>query len=74
MLTKLTYERLYNLGNYENERIGAEVALLGPDDDVEAAYALAVDAVNAEKRRRDIARGWIKPDPPKPADDAEIPF
>lgn len=42
----LTYARLYNLGNYENEKI--EITVSVDNDDVSAARALAVAAVEAE--------------------------
>lgn len=58
----VTYARLWNLGNYENERLEVVVTV---STDVEAAFAEAVQAVNdqhalmqaekdaAEQRRRD---------------------
>ncbi len=42
----LTYARLYNLGNYENEKI--EITVSVDNDDVTAARIAAVAAVEAE--------------------------
>lgn len=44
---QVTYERLFNLGNYESERISA-VALV-ENDDVEGAYAEAKAAVESAR-------------------------
>lgn len=43
MIQTITYARLYNLGNYENERI--EVTVSVEDDDLIAAHQKAVSAV-----------------------------
>jgi hypothetical protein len=54
----LTYARLYNLGNYENEKI--EITVSVDNDDVSAARIVAVAAVEAEhvqmlaERRGDV--------------------
>lgn len=59
MIKTVTYARLYNLGNYENERI--EVTVSVDDDDLIAAHQEAVSAVQRayddliESRRAPIA-------------------
>ena len=47
MITQVTYARLYNLGNYENERF--EVAVTVEDGDVTGAFELARATVEAER-------------------------
>jgi hypothetical protein len=47
MITQFTYERVFNLGNYESERIGAVATVEGGD--VVAAYQEARDAVYASR-------------------------
>src|SRR5689334_900997 len=46
MIKEVTYERLYNLGNYENEKLGVTVSV--QDDDIETAFDRARSAVEAE--------------------------
>jgi len=59
MIQSITYARLYNLGNYENERIGVTVSV--EDGDLIAAHQQAVAAVQQayddliETRRAPIA-------------------
>lgn len=48
-IVQVTYARLYNLGNYENERI--EVAVSVENGDVEFAYITAEFAVETEHAR-----------------------
>jgi hypothetical protein len=48
-ITAVTYARLYNLGNYENERL--EVTVSVEDSDTAAAFALAEAAVISEHDR-----------------------
>lgn len=63
----LTYARLYNLGNYENEKI--EVTVSVEHDDVAAARIAAVAAVEAEhtqmlaERRGDVRTPKATPVP-----------
>ncbi len=67
MITSVTYARLYNLGNYENERI--EVTASVENGDLIAAHQEAVSAVQRayddliESRRAPIAG----PKPQQPA-------
>lgn len=49
MIQSFTYARLYNLGNYENEKL--EVTVLVEDDDVTAARIIAMATVEAEHDR-----------------------
>lgn len=49
MITQITYERLFNLGSYESERISATCSV--EDGDVEAAYDTARDAVMAQHKQ-----------------------
>lgn len=46
MIQSITYARLYNLGNYENEKF--EVTVSVEDNDVASAFATAIDTVEAE--------------------------
>lgn len=50
--TKVTYERVHNLGNFENERVGIEIELEG-DDKAEEALRLARIFVNRGLRGSD---------------------
>jgi hypothetical protein len=54
-ITTVTYERLYNLGNYENERLVAQVAV-GPDEDVHSAFFFAKSAVEEQHARLTVER------------------
>jgi septal ring factor EnvC (AmiA/AmiB activator) len=54
-VTKVIYERLYNLGNYENERLSAETQVL-PDETPADAYNRARAAVEEEHRARQSER------------------
>lgn len=49
----VTYERLYNLGNYENERL---VAVVTVESDATTAFAEARGAVEAEHARLQAER------------------
>ena len=49
MITSVTYGRLYNLGNYENEKL--EVTVQVEDGDVTAAFITAVATVESEHTR-----------------------
>lgn len=49
MITSVTYARLYNLGNYENEKL--EVTVSVEDDDVTTALITAVATVESEHQR-----------------------
>jgi hypothetical protein len=49
-VTSVSYARLYNLGNYENERFEATV-LLQAGDLVEDAYNMAQDLVQGQQAR-----------------------
>lgn len=49
MITTVTYARLYNLGNYENEKL--EVTVSVEDNDVTAAFITAVATVESEHLR-----------------------
>lgn len=55
-ITKVSYERLYNLGGYENERIGVEVSVF-PDEPSNEAHARARALVEEEHRTREEERG-----------------
>jgi hypothetical protein len=46
-ITIVTYERLYNLGNYENERLVAQVSV-SPNEDSHLAFELAKSTVEAQ--------------------------
>lgn len=48
-VTSVTYARLYNLGNYENERL--EVTVSVENDDVGASFVTAQAVVELEYRR-----------------------
>lgn len=50
MVSKVKYEKLYNLGNYENEKFSAEVEV-APGADPAAAMAEAVAFVEAQRQR-----------------------
>lgn len=65
MITSVTYERLYNLGNYENEKLGVVVAVV--DGDVETAFNLARETVEAEHAR------MRNPKPAEPLDFSKTP-
>lgn len=54
MITQVTYERVFNLGNYESERIGATATVEPADelDGVEVAYAEAKAVVEAARTTR----------------------
>jgi hypothetical protein len=67
MITHITYARLYNLGNYENERI--EVTVSVEDGDLIAAHQEAVSAVQqAHDDLLDARRAPIAgPHPEQPA-------
>jgi hypothetical protein len=45
-ITQVTYERVFNLGNYENHRISATATV--ENDDHVAAFAMARSAVEAQ--------------------------
>lgn len=49
MITSITYARLYNLGNYENEKL--EITVSVEDGDVTAAFITAQATVEAEHQR-----------------------
>lgn len=49
MITTVTYARLWNLGNYENERLEVTVAV--EESDVTAAFITAIAAVESEHIR-----------------------
>lgn len=49
MITSVTYARLYNLGNYENEKL--EVTVQVEDNDTTAAFITARATVEAEHQR-----------------------
>lgn len=49
MIATVTYARLYNLGNYENERL--EVTVTTENGDAAAAFAMAKAATDAEHDR-----------------------
>lgn len=49
MITQITYARLYNLGNYENERLEVQVTV--EDGDIEQAWIAAREAIEAERER-----------------------
>lgn len=49
MITSVTYMRLYNLGNYENDRLYATAAV--ENGDVDAAFDEAIAAVEAQHAR-----------------------
>lgn len=65
---KVNYARLYNLGNYENERIEVEDEV-GPDESpAETLRRLAAwVAVNAEELRQERRR-------PRPGPVEDVPF
>lgn len=49
MITSVTYMRLYNLGNYENDRLYATATV--ENGDVAAAFDEAITAVEAQRAR-----------------------
>lgn len=64
MITQITYERLFNLGSYESERISATCSV--EDGDVDAAYATARDAVMAQHKQTIESREAAPPAEPAP--------
>jgi hypothetical protein len=56
-ILSVTYERLYNLGNYENQRLGAVAAVV--DGDVLGAFLAAREAVEAEHELLMVEAGRI---------------
>lgn len=57
MITKVVYARLYNLGNYENERLEVEVTVEdGSAAAVEGAWEDARNAVEAQRTRLQAQR------------------
>lgn len=57
MVTKVIYARLYNLGNYENERLEVEVTVEGTGEVVVAeAWAGACQAVEDQHTALETAR------------------
>lgn len=61
MITTVTYARLYNLGNYENEKL--EVTVSVKDGDVTAARITAVATVESEHTRMVEERRAVKYQP-----------
>lgn len=49
MITQIGYARLYNLGNYENEKLEVTVSVV--DGDVTAAFLTAQMTIEAEHQR-----------------------
>src|SRR5262252_340200 len=49
MITTVTYGRLYNLGNYENEKL--EVTIAVEDNDATAAFITAIATIETEHLR-----------------------
>lgn len=49
MITKIVYARLFNLGNYENERLEVEIPV--ERGDYAAAFTEAREAVEAQQRQ-----------------------
>ena len=60
MIIQVTYERVYNLGNYESERLSATVTV---EDTTEAAYDEARAAVADEHARTVAARQQVAQQP-----------
>lgn len=57
MITKVTYARLFNLGNYENERLEVEVTIQDSSDiALEGAWEEARSAVEGQHIRFGAAR------------------
>lgn len=54
MITKIVYARLYNLGNYENERLEVEVAV--ENGEWAAAFQEAREAVEAQHAQFEVER------------------
>lgn len=55
-ITKISYSRVYSLGNYENEKIGME-ATLGEGDDILKSYVELKNAVeHAHDLRKDLRK------------------
>lgn len=54
MITHITYARLYNLGNYENEKL--EVTVSVENGDVTAAFMTAQATIEDEHRRMTAER------------------
>ncbi len=69
MITQVTYERLFNLGNYESERISATATVESAD--IESAYDEARTAVMDEFMRNTQARTTTQPERP-PAEYAPL--
>ena len=59
MITQVTYERLFNLGNYESERISATATVESAD--IEGAYDEARTAVETEHNRNALVRAGLAP-------------
>lgn len=68
MITSVTYARLYNLGNYENERL--EVTIQVEENDATSAFIAAVSTVETEHQRMLQARRAPAPGP-VPASDKQ---
>lgn len=64
MITSVTYARLYNPGNYENEKL--EVTVQVEDGDATAAFITAVATVESEHLRI-VAERRTPPPTPTPA-------
>lgn len=54
-ITKVEYRKLFSLGNYENEVIGAESAV-GPDRDPDAELTDLIAWVEAKHQARSLTR------------------
>jgi hypothetical protein len=54
VITKVVYARLYNLGDYENERLEVEVYV--EDDNTQLAFAEAKAAIEEQHARLDAER------------------
>lgn len=61
MITSITYGRLYNLGNYENEKLEVTVAV--EENGATAAFITAQATVEAEHERMMQARRMPPPGP-----------
>lgn len=69
MITSVTYARLYNLGNYENEKL--EVTVTVEKNDATAAFITAVATVESEHLRLLNERRVPRAEPMPPASDKQ---
>lgn len=69
MIKTVTYARLYNLGNYENEKL--EVTITVEENDATAAFITAVATIESEHQRLLNERRAPRAEPMPPASDKQ---